>query len=218
MRIERSSRTPRTFAQIETRAKAGLAGPIGRSIAEIMRRGPGSVQEQFSRQALDSVITGKRSWPAVQDFGTRAAPSSSLRRSGRLFNAWMGTDSAAITNVSPTAVEVGVSGEALPYVGMHMRGATIRALHSNVATKHLTMQLFLGLTYGVWISARRLLQGLKVPARPVGISRTVMQRAGTAVIRHLRTGLRRGIEDDGRELRRNPPGSTEGDRIYAGRR
>lgn len=187
MRIERRDTIVRLLQQMQVRAKQGGQGPLGQSIAQIMRRGRGSVEEQFQRQALDSAITGKRAWAPVGDFGTRKAPSSALRRTGRLFSAWMG-GRGSITRASANAVEVGVSGGEVPYAVPQHEGALVRAKRSTVATNRLTMQEYLGYAYGVWIGAKRLLQGLRIPARPVGVSTQVLSRAGLEISNFLLTG------------------------------
>jgi hypothetical protein len=50
------------------------------------------------------------------------------------------------------------------------------------------MQVLLGRQYGVWISARRLAEGLEIPARPVGVSAKVLERAGRATATYIATG------------------------------
>lgn len=181
--------TPRDLPALKPileRSRRGFTGPLGQQIAAIIRRGPGSVDEQFTRQALDSAIAGRRKWDAVHDFGNRPAPSSILQRTGETRRAWGGGHPASITDIKPTVVSIGVR-RSLAKAVVHQHGATIRARRFT-ASGRPAMQIFLGRTYGVWIPARRLLQGLVIPPRPVGISSTVLRRASQAIAQHIATG------------------------------
>lgn len=184
LRLESSPQTPSLLTRLSSRSRSGISGEVGQAIARIMRFGPGSVQDQFAKQSLDSIVSGRRAWPSTKPFGNRPPPSASLQRTGRTLSAWLGADGASITEVGPNSVAIGVRGSVLPQAVVHQTGAVVRAKTRGPSGK-LTMQIFLGKTFGVWMPEARLLAGLVIPARAVGVSAGMLNRAGVAILRNL---------------------------------
>lgn len=182
-----AEKTPRALTRMLERASSGVNGTLGQQIAEILRTGPGSVDEQFTRQALDSAREGRRPWEPVGDFGSRSAPSSALHRTGGLRRAWRGQHSASITQITPTSVTIGVRGRSMPAAVTHQHGATVKARRYTSSGRPV-MQLFLGMEYGIWFSRERVERGFDIPARPVGISSTGLRRVSEAVALYVVAG------------------------------
>lgn len=178
-----TEKVPRFLTRMQERVSSGIGGSLGQQIAAILRTGPGSVDEQFTRQALDSAREGRRPWDPVGDFGSRSAPSSALQRTGSLRRAWRGQHPASITQITATSVTIGVS-RLLPAAATHQYGATVKARRYTSSGRPV-MQLLLGMEYGIWLPRRRLERGLRIPARPVGISTTGLRRVSEAIARHI---------------------------------
>lgn len=178
---------------IRARLSAPLSPPCGPVVVDsVMRRGPGSVEDQFGRSATALRSGGWWRWPPVIQFGSRAPGPSPLVQTGAYRAAWLG-GSGGVSRVSAKSVAVGVSLRRFPGASAHQKdpGATtrIRAKRMSRDGKTTAMRLYLGLTFGVWISDRKLLgEGLSVPARPVRIGRVMIERAAEFMRRYLLTG------------------------------
>lgn len=157
-------------AQIRGRMQAPLPQSTLLNVAETIRRGgPGSIQDQFRRQAE----TGMRSssfWKRTQPFGRRPAPARTLRRTGSLEAAWLGTGAASITETSrANTVRVGVDARLMPQAAVFQRsGITV----IQVTPK---MRLYVGANFGVWM--KRSTTRIKVEGRPVALNRDTLGRA-----------------------------------------
>lgn len=143
-------------------AQAPFGGARGTRALKAIRA---AIAEEFSRGA-ERTDSGFKPWIKSHDFGTRKAANPPLGgTSGRFAKAWAG-GAGGFSIVTPVAITLG---SRLPGAAMH-RGdlgdvVTIRPKKTG-AQGQPAMRWKLGRSFGVWISARRLREGLKVPARP----------------------------------------------------
>jgi hypothetical protein len=175
-------RSGKAFDRIENRLKRPLVDPVGKRVVEVMRFGPGSVADQRRRQLYLSASGGVQPWPRSKAFGNRPAPARSLHRTGNLDAQWAGRAAGSFEAIKPDRVQIGIQG----YGAVHQRerSTTVRARRRG-KTGRLSMQVTLGLTFGAWISARKLLAGLVIPPRRVGVSPEMLRRAAEVVVRGL---------------------------------
>ena len=124
----------------------------------------------------------------VRGYPRFPAPSRPLHRSGALFNAWMGAGALSIEKVESNRVVIGVRG----YPAIHQRGAIVRP-RRRTARGDYAMRVHLGLRLGRWFRRETLERGLIIPARPVGISRETLSRAGRVTLDLIVRGRARGV-------------------------
>lgn len=163
------------IAGMAARAKAPCAGASGEAMLDIMRHGEGSIAEQFA-STTEYTLSGSNPWPQTLAFGALEPPSSTLHRSGDLMGAWTG-EAGSISEVTDNRVETGVSGAAFPdaHVFQSETPTKIVPTARNIRGG-LAMQSFLGLNFNVWLTAERLLQGLVIMPRRVGIGSVMYNR------------------------------------------
>lgn len=176
------------FEGVRARAAAPFAGEAGKAAVAIMRHGPGSTEEQFAVGA-EFTRNGQHAWPPTKPFGNREPPASRLVRSGGLRAAWTGTGAGAVERVTATSVAIGVSTSVHPQAAIFQKdGPTLIRAKRRTANGRLAMQFFLGLTYDVWISQEKLLAGLRVDPRRVGIGRVMIRRLTDSTLAYIATG------------------------------
>jgi len=152
----------RAVESILQSAQAPFGGARGTRALKAIRA---AIAEEFSRGA-ERTDAGFRPWAKSHDFGTRKAANPPLGgTAGRFAKAWAG-GAGGFSIITPVAITLG---SRLPGAAMH-RGdlgdvVTIRPKKTG-AQGQPAMRWKLGRSFGVWISARRLREGLKVPARP----------------------------------------------------
>lgn len=178
-------RAPR-FDEIQRRIRSPFVNGAGPAVVRIMRQGPGSVGDQFERQAtMDGART--LSWVRTKPFGIRQPGPRTLYRRGQLLSAWTGRSGHSTARVLPKRVVIGVSGLIHAVVFQRRRDTVVRARRVDRRGRFV-MQTFLGLVYGVWASARRLARGFRIPPRRVAISEQMQTRARAATKRYILTG------------------------------
>lgn len=190
VRFEGTGRSARPFAKFQRGAKRGMAGKTGRAVAGAMRlTATDSIQSQFRQQRTVSVAGGS-AWERTKPFGECNPPQRTLYRTGALQRAWTGQSSDSITEIRRGRVSVGAGGSVGIRAVVFQRAAPtrVRAKRRTRGGK-LAMQLALGLgPCKVWISEGKLLSGLVIPSRPVGMSRGMLRAASRVVLRSVATG------------------------------
>lgn len=176
----REGRAPRT-AEIRRRMQAPLPVGVLEQLAETVRRGgPGSVQDQFRRQA-ETGMTSSSFWKRTEPFGSRPAPSRTLHRTGSLEAAWLGNGPAAITETNrANTVRIGVDARIMPQAAVFQRAGVTMI---RVTPK---MRAYVGLNFGVWM--RRSTTRVRVEGRPVALNRATLGRARKIVSRYYLHG------------------------------
>jgi hypothetical protein len=162
----------------------------GVEAARIMRFGPKGVQRQFV-DTTEYRLNQSIPWAKTKPFGSRKAGKTMLG-SGGYKSAFLG-GAGAITRITPTSVEIGVSKGLYPQVAIHQgrrSSVTVKPKARTRGGKDWKMRFFLGLTYGVWISKKRLERGLKIPRRRVSVSSDVRRAVGKMVGKTTRGKLR----------------------------
>lgn len=184
-RVEDSGGFHRAMAGVREKARRGLDARTGRGVAEIMRTGPGSVTDQFQQERGLRADGSAQPWIRTKAFFACPPPPATLRRSGVLLSAWQGRSSASLTLVTPGSVIIGVRDSILPYARVFQALSPTRVVaRRRTRSGRLAMQLALGLgPCKAWLSEGRLLSGLVISPRPVGVSRQVVERAGIYVLR-----------------------------------
>lgn len=206
---------------IRDRMKAPLGGKSGRSVASVIRTGPGSLEEQINRRTfIDESGTGH---PWVEPRYVRGSlPEPALARERILWDAALGRSGAAITRIEPNRVaisvderQVGQSAAGLgnrivssvPYFNFVTGGFNARrssALAQPVKPSRsmrtfpqakFAMWWFLGLTYGLWLSDAALKRGIPTPPKNLGITPVVRKRALDNVLRYIGTGQPEGTSE-----------------------
>lgn len=173
------------FARI--RQRLPLSPAITRElVSRVMRQGGGSVAEQRRRQATQTAGGAEIPWERSKPFGAQPAPARTLHQSGALDAQWAGVGPGAITDATPAKITIGVTGHGALF---QRPGAwLVRAKRLARGGKRYAMQVYLGLAKGAWIRSETLRRGLRNVPRRVSISRRMLTRAGTALIRYLPTG------------------------------
>lgn len=162
----------------------------GLQAAKILRVGTRGVYRQFVDQTeykLNQAIP----WARTKPFGTRKAGKTMLG-SGLYRSAWLGA-AGAITRVTPSSVEVGVSKGLFPQVAIHQgsrSSVTVKPKARTKGGKDWKMRFFFGLTYGVWMSRKRIERGMKIPRRRVSVSSAVRKEVGAMLRRETGSKLR----------------------------
>lgn len=172
------------LAGMRDRLAAPLGGSAGPAVIDAMRRGPGSVEEQFktSSEFGEGFITP---WTPTQQFGSLAPPELTLVRSSALRDSWTGAGSGSIEALTPNTVEIGSS---LPIAGIFQRETPITVVPHTVGKRGLAMQSFLWIAFRVKITAARLQQGLVIPPRRVGVGTQMVRRVIDIVTNYVAGG------------------------------
>lgn len=168
------------------RKRLPVSATVMRDIADrVMRQGAGSVMDQRRRQATQTASGATIPWKRSSDFGDRRAAARTLHRTGASDQQWAGASAGSITRATSKKIEIGVTG----YTALYQRPDpwVVKARTLTRGGK-LAMQLELGRRYKAWIRRETLLRGLRNVPRPVAISRRMLERTGTTLIRYLPTG------------------------------
>ncbi len=183
------------FGEVRTRMRD--LSPAGPAVVAAMREGDGSVADQFDREAEMTLSGQTIRWRRTKPFGRRPPPAKTLQSSGSYRAAWLGRGAGAVTRIEPFRFVIGADPQVFPQVRVFQRDrpTVVRARRRTVTGK-LAMQLYLGFTYGVWISERKLLAGLVNHPRRVAVSGAMVDRVQTVILRYLATGqARRGSQE-----------------------
>jgi hypothetical protein len=98
-----------------------------------------------------------------------------MQASGGYRTAWLG-GAGGVENITANAIEIGVDRGDFPRVAIHQGSASFVKVFPKKRTKggkDWAMRFFLGLTYGVWLTKKRLEMGLKIPRRRLSVSSDV---------------------------------------------
>lgn len=181
IRVKRGGRV-KLFTEMSGRLERTMEGPVGASIAEAVRYGEGSIEQQFASESMIGNTGGRRPWKRGRGFGAGRA----MQRSGRLRSAWLG-GSGSITEVSKLRVRVGVGGS-IPYARpFQNRGSFVKSSKRNDSGR-LSMQLAIGLKHGIWISGKVIERGMRIDPRPVSINPQILQRVQKIALGYVITG------------------------------
>lgn len=188
------------FRKLATRVQGTsriVANPFGedrgQQAAKIMRTGTKGVYRQFVDQTEYRLNTSSP-WARTKPFGSRKAGKTMLG-SGSYRSAWLG-GAEAITQITPVSVEIGVESNIFPQVKIHQGSRTSVTVKPKARTrggKDWKMRFFLGLTYGVWMSRKRIEQGFKIPRRRVSVSSAVRKEV-VAMLKRETSGATRGLK------------------------
>lgn len=178
------------FDDIRKRLKSPLTGGGGLLVAQAMRRGPGSVDDQFRQQSTFPRGGGRIRWKKTKPFGNRPAPAMTLVRSGGLWAAWTGRGAGSVMRRSARRVVIGVDSRRFPQAG---RLNAFQAVYSKArktgAQGKSAMHWLLGMKYGVWISDKKLrTKGLKVMPRRVSVNPIMLKRATLRLTQYMVDG------------------------------
>ncbi len=169
----------------------------GREAVKIMRTGPKGVYRQFVDQTEYRLNTATP-WKKGHDFGNRKAPRKTMLGSGLYRSAW-GGGAGAIEKITKTSVELGVDSGLFPQVKIHQsrRPWTLvkpkeKVLKMGPNYGQWTMRWFFGLTYGIWMSNKRVGKGFKIYRRRVSVSSDVRKAVGKMLREQFRGKMRVG--------------------------
>lgn len=162
----------------------------GQQAAKIMRTGTKGVHRQFVDQTEYRLNTASP-WARTKPFGSRKAGKTMLG-SGAYRAAFLG-GAGSITRVTPVSVEIGVQKSTFPQVAIHQgdrASVTVKPKRRTKGGKDWKMRFFLGLTYGVWMSRKRIEQGFKIPRRRVSVSSDVRKEVQAMLKRETGSAMR----------------------------
>mgnify|MGYP001595898127 FL=1 len=162
-------------------AQKPFGGTVGRDAIKAARK---VIMSEFSRGGHYRPAGGFDKWPSGHDFGTHQAPPVPLGGlNGRLARAWNGGP-GGFDRVSADG-QSAVIGVSIPWARVH-RGPDSNPVAGRFTTirpkRGLKMRHFLGMNFGVWMSAERLKRGLKVPTRPHATDNPTTRAAVSALI------------------------------------
>ena len=133
-------------------------------------------------------------WKPVGPFGSRPAPSSPLRRTGRLAQAYQGQGAGAIEQITEKGVRWGVRGSVHPGAAVHRGGGgKVLVAQANVPERIPVtgrMRLFLGRSFGVWLSPSK--RFIVIPRRPHATDNPEASTRGAALLSAHVRGLALG--------------------------
>lgn len=162
--------------------------PATEWVCRTMRFGPGSITDQFNREA-EGTQFGYIQWPRTKPFGNRPAPAKTLQRTGSLLRAWQGTGPGSLpdNNIGGNTFVVGVDTTMFPGAGVFQgyAPAIVRPKKQAKTRKGSAMRYYLGKAFGVWISEARLQSGLVIPNRRVNASPEMRARVADILARWL---------------------------------
>ena len=178
---------------MKKRMKRPLQGGGAALIARAIRFGEGSIEEQFRTTSYYSQHGARVPWKPTKPFGNRPPPKRTLHRTGALERAWLGQDPGSITRHTGNILQIGVSTAKFPHAGVFQKvSATLIRPKTMGKRGKYKMGWKLGLTYGVWISNRRLEMGLRIDPRRLGLSPRALQRANVVLRDFIISGTGKG--------------------------
>ncbi len=141
--------------------------------------------------ATEYRLKSSSKWTKTKPFGTREAGKTMLG-SGNYKSAWLG-GFGGIEKITPQSVEIGVESNLFPQVKIHQGSrpsVTVKPKRRTKGGKDWKMRFFLGLTYGVWMSKKRIEQGFKIPRRRVSVSSAVRKEVLQMLKRETNASIR----------------------------
>ena len=167
----------------------------GKQAVKLLRFGTRGISDQFKDQT-EYRGTGSTPWDKTQDFGTRKAPRKTMQASGGYRVAWLG-GTGGVENISANAIEIGVDRGQFKQVAIHQGSAPFVKVYPKKRAKggkDWAMRFFLGLTYGVWLTKKRLEMGLKIPRRRLSVSSDVRKAVAGMVKAETKRALGVGVQ------------------------
>ena len=167
----------------------------GKQAVKLLRFGTRGISDQFKDQT-EYRGTGSAPWEKTQDFGTRKAPRKTMQASGGYRAAWLG-GAGGVENISANAIEIGVDRGKFKQVAIHQGSAPFVKVYPKKRAKggkDWAMRFFLGLTYGVWLTKKRLEMGLKIPRRRLSVSSDVRKAVAGMVKAETKRALGVGVQ------------------------
>jgi phage gpG-like protein len=170
--------------RMEAVLRAPFGSGRGRRAVEVMRS---SVASEFREHQWLTPDGGALRWKETLPFGDRPEKEPLGGPSGTLARAWAGGPSGFST-IDPQRAAIGISH---PGAAMHRGGSgtdarervTIVRPRKTGAKGLPSMFWYLGLTFGAWISPRRLERGLEIPSRPHATSNPKLEADLAAIVR-----------------------------------
>lgn len=164
----------------------GAVPAVGKHIAAVMRKGEGSVDDQWRRQGSIGPRGGFRAWPRTKPFGNVKAPARGLKRTGQYLAAWRGEGAGSVMRIGQSAVAIGVDPTRFPQVRVFMADSptSIRVTPR--------MRGYLGAVKGVHL--RRATAVIVVEPRPFLVNPPILRRARTILVSYAING-QAGIAD-----------------------
>lgn len=153
-------------------------GERAQTAAKILRFGPGGIKEQFDN-STEMRRNANYPWRATEPFGTRPGNATPMA-GGPYERAWLGIGSGSIAKSTDNSLEVGVDAGQFPQVRVHQGNRPFVRIRAKTPAKRKgdwAMRIYLGLTYGVWLTVRKVrVEGMKLYRRRVSVSNEVMSR------------------------------------------
>ena len=168
------------------RRRLGNVSPIGGAIAQRMRRGVGSIEDQFNSTTELSLDGARRPWKRTRSWGKYQASGKTLRRTGALFRAWMGGTGSRQT-VRKEAVAVGLHPKGIAFYGFIFQQE--RAMVRRVKRRRKTQKgrirgtVTPGLLFGAFVKRQTVLE-----PRPVSVNPKMLEGVGEVVTRFIARG------------------------------
>lgn len=182
------------FANLGKRVRAAkqvvekpLLESRGVRAAKILRFGNKGISDQFKDQ---TEYRGGQAipWERTKDFGTRKAPRKTMQAQGDYRASWLG-GAGSLETISANSVTIGVDRGLHPQVAIHQGSASSVRVYPKKRTKggkDWAMRFYLGLTYGVWLTKKRIEMGLKIPRRRLSLSNDVKKAVAGMVAAETR--------------------------------
>jgi hypothetical protein len=164
---------------------SGAVPATKKDLVRIMRRGMGSVDDQFRRQGSMGQGDRFKQWPKTKPFGKVEPPTRTLKRTGQYLAAWRGESAGSFTYIRPLTrtlhmLEIGVDPTRFPQAKVLMANAPTRI---RVTPK---MRVFLGVVKGVWLKKGKT--HIVIPPRPFKVSGSMVSRVSGRLIDYIVRG------------------------------
>lgn len=168
-------------AAIQRRLEDPLAGESGRLVLRAMRKGDGSVDDQYRRQGAMTLSGGFQAWPKTKPFGKDAkAQARTLKRTGRYLADWRGEGAGGYHILERNRAAIGVDPNVHPQVLILMGDSP----HKRPVTKR--MRGYLAARKGVYL--KKTTQFLITEPRPFRVNPQMLRRARHTIANYVLTG------------------------------
>jgi phage gpG-like protein len=144
------------FSDVRKRVRKPVSGKARKPVAQALRN---SVLRDFRRGGHHGSTGAFRAWTPAKEFGECQPSAKTLGgTTGSMGQAWK--NARAIPSATGVAIVA-----SHPGMRIHKEGGLVKA-KKRTASGRLSMVVFFGLKCGVWISERKALAGMRIPARP----------------------------------------------------
>lgn len=166
---------------IQRRLADPLEGDSGRLVVRAMRKGDGSVDDQFRRQGAMTLSGGFQAWPKTKPFGKDAKfQARTLKRTGRYLADWRGEGAGGYHVIERTRAAIGVDPSVHPQVFILMGNRP----HARRVTDK--MRGYLAAKKGVYL--KKTTQFLITEPRPFRVNPQMLRRARHTIANYVLTG------------------------------